>query len=164
MSKVRGRPATFDLRARKHFARLIQQHGVRGARAVSKIPVSQHTLTKIAREFGISLPAGRRPSDPSSIPRPRFSIAQKARLGEVLSRGATAVGYRSDQWTGRRITDVIHRTFGIKCHPVHLKGLLRKFGFRFVERQVLQMHAGESIARISEENPSTATVRISRAA
>ena len=164
MSKERGRPATFDLRKRKQFARLIRRHGVRGAREVSKIPVSQHTLTKVAKEFGISLLAGRRPSDPSSMPRPKFSSAQKAQLEEILSRGPVAAGYRSDQWTGRRITDVVQKMFSIKCHPIHLKGLLRKFGVRFAEPQPFQARARMSVVQTPEEHPSTVAVKPLRAA
>ena len=159
MIRERGRPATFDSRTRKYFARLIQRHGVRGARTASKVPVSQHTLTKVAREFGIPLLTGRRPSDPSSVPRPKFTSAQKEQLQGILAAGPIAAGYRSDRWTCRRITDVVHRSFGIKCHPIHLRGVLPEFGFRFVERQIPQMRSGESVAQIPVQHSRTAETR-----
>jgi len=57
----RGRPVTYEFRDRRHFAELIRQYGARGARKKSANVVCNHTLLKIAREFGIELKKGRRP-------------------------------------------------------------------------------------------------------
>ena len=156
MADKRGRPATFDLRTRKYFARLIQRHGVRGTREVSKVPVSQHTLTKVAREFDIQLLAGRRPSDPALLPNPKLNNLQKARLEQILSRGPIAAGYRADRWSYRRITDLVHKLFGIKCHAIHLQGLLKGLSPHLNERRVLQMRFGKSVRQIPEESAATA--------
>lgn len=59
--RKRGRPDTFKCSTRKKFARLIREHGARGASAVSDVPVSLSTLLTIAREFDIELKKGRRP-------------------------------------------------------------------------------------------------------
>lgn len=59
--KTRGRPPVFSADARKTLAQLIREHGARGARELSPIPVSSVTIRKIAREFGITLKPGRRP-------------------------------------------------------------------------------------------------------
>ena len=144
---TRGRTPTFSRGERNYFARLIQRHGVRGAREASRIPVSPATLTKVAREFGIRLKAGRRPFDASNAPNPRLSSAQEEQLGQILARGAMAAGYRSDQWTCRRIADIVHKSFGVKCHAIQLKSLLSKLGFRVIERQVFLMHADKSAAQ-----------------
>ncbi len=61
MARKRGRPPTFHAQDRQHFADLIRQHGVRGARDASDVPVCCKTLIKIAREFDIPLKSGRRP-------------------------------------------------------------------------------------------------------
>ena len=57
----RGRPLTFQSNDRKHFAKLMRQHGVRGAQRMSNVPVSIDTLVKIAREFDIVFKKGNRP-------------------------------------------------------------------------------------------------------
>lgn len=59
--RKRGRPYTFKYPTREKFARLIREHGARGAHAVSDVPVSLSTLLKIACEFDIELKKGRRP-------------------------------------------------------------------------------------------------------
>jgi hypothetical protein len=46
---------------RKRLARLIRKHGIAGARLKAKVSISSGTLLRIAREFEINLPKGRRP-------------------------------------------------------------------------------------------------------
>lgn len=57
---MRGRPPTFTQEDRQYLAGLIRKHGIRGARQRANISVCQQTLSKIAREFNISLKPGRR--------------------------------------------------------------------------------------------------------
>ena len=57
----RGRPITFSRDDREYLAELIREYGIRGARRNSAISVSQATVAKVAREFGIRLSKGRRP-------------------------------------------------------------------------------------------------------
>jgi hypothetical protein len=56
-----GRPPTFLPADRKYLAELIRKHGITGAQQQSKFRVGDGTLIKIAREFNIVLPKGRRP-------------------------------------------------------------------------------------------------------
>ena len=126
MGSRRGRPPKFDVRTKRYFARLIERHGIRGACEASKIPVSHATLTKIAKEFGIRLQAGRRPSDQCQVPTQKLAKFQKEQLAQILAFGPMAAGYRTDRWTCRRIADVIRKSFDLKYQPIHLKPLLRE--------------------------------------
>ena len=56
-----GRPLTFSIAQRAEFAEMIREHGARGTCERSAIPISLHTLLKIAHEFQIPLKKGRRP-------------------------------------------------------------------------------------------------------
>jgi transposase len=145
MSRKRGRPPTFNLRTRKYFARLIEKHGVHGACQASKRPVSPGTMSKVAKEFGIRLQTGRRPFATSQTPRPKFTDLQQEQLRQILLNGPLASGYSSDRWTCRRITDVIHKSFSVKCHAVHLKWLLTKLGFHVLERSVMTVRIDAAI-------------------
>jgi len=60
-STRRGRPPTFTPEIRRHLAGLIAKHGASRTRDVSPVPIAVATLLKIAAEFGIPLPKGRRP-------------------------------------------------------------------------------------------------------
>ncbi len=55
-----GRPPTFEEPIRRQLADLIREHGIRGTKAISPVPICEHTLMRIAREFQIELKAGRR--------------------------------------------------------------------------------------------------------
>lgn len=59
--RKRGRPVTFSRDDREYLAELIREHGIRGARREAKMSISQNTMVKIAREFGIRLTKGKRP-------------------------------------------------------------------------------------------------------
>lgn len=149
MRRKRGRPPTFNLQTRKYFARLIAKHGVDGACQASKTPVSRGTMSKVAREFGIRLQIGRRPLATSQVPRPRLTDLQKVQLRRILLSGPLASGYHSDRWSCRRIIDVIHEAFSVKCHPIHVKWLLTKLGFHVLERSVMTVRIDVPIRRSS---------------
>lgn len=57
----RGRPPTFSREQRHNLAELIRQHGISGARRRAKFPICHQTLSRIAREFDVTLSKGRRP-------------------------------------------------------------------------------------------------------
>lgn len=59
--KLRGRPPTFLTNDREYLASLIREHGIAETQRRVAFPISVGTLIKIAREFGIVLPKGRRP-------------------------------------------------------------------------------------------------------
>jgi transposase len=60
---------------------------------------------------------------------PRLSAEQKARIPELLAKGAQAYGFRGDVWTARRVAEVIERTFGVNYHRDHVSRLLREAGW-----------------------------------
>ena len=152
MSRKRGRTPTFNLESRKHFAHLIEQYGVRGAREASNVPVSLATLRSIAKEFGIRLQGGGRPLDAWRIAEPVLSDLQMAQIERLLACGPMAAGYRSDQWTCRRISDVVRKSLGVRCHPIHLKSLLSKLGLHLVERRTFLIRADKSVVQVQEDD------------
>jgi transposase len=62
-------------------------------------------------------------------PRPKLSAAQRARLPDLLVRGAEAYGFAGDVWTTKRVATVIEREFGVRYHPAHVSRLLRAVGW-----------------------------------
>ncbi len=55
----------------------------------------------------------------------RLSEEQRAKVPELLERGAEAHGYRGEVWTSARATEVIRREFGVNYHPAHVSRLLK---------------------------------------
>lgn len=56
---------------------------------------------------------------------PRLSEEQRAKLPELLERGAEAHGFGGDVWTCERVATVIRKEFGVSYHPAHISRLLR---------------------------------------
>ncbi len=99
------------------------QKDIAAALGVSCAAVCQ--WIKRAREGGIeALRTRPRPGGPAKL-----TAEQRARIPELLTRGAEAYGFRGDVWTAKRIAAVIWRTFGVRYHPDHVSRLLRQAGW-----------------------------------
>ena len=66
---------------------------------------------------------------PAPGAKPRLSEEEKARLLELLARGAEAFGFRGNIWTLERVAEVIHRELGVSYHPSHIGRILRACGW-----------------------------------
>src|SRR5919205_1106075 len=54
-----------------------------------------------------------------------LSEEQRAKVPELLERGAEAHGFRGEAWTCARVAEVIRREFGVVYHPAHVSRLLK---------------------------------------
>jgi transposase len=96
------------------------QQRIAEALGVSKGAVSQ--WMKRARDGG-GVEALKRRAAPGA--RPRLSEDERARVPELLGRGAEAHGFRGELWTCERVAIVIRREFGVSYHPAHVSRLLK---------------------------------------
>jgi transposase len=96
------------------------QQQIAEALGVSKGAVSQ--WMKRARDGGGAQALKRRPAPGA---RPRLSEQQRARLPELLARGAETHGFRGELWTCERVAMVIWREFGVSYHPAHVSRSLK---------------------------------------
>ena len=95
------------------------QQRIADALGVSKGAVSQ--WMRRGREGGVEA-LKRQPAPGAS---PRLSKQQRAKLPELLERGAEAHDFRGDVWTCERVAGVIRREFGVSYHPAHVSRLLK---------------------------------------
>jgi transposase len=99
-----------------------KQTEIADALGVTEGAVSQ--WIKRAREEGVE---GLRHKPPPGAA-PRLSEEQRAKVPELLERGAEAYGFRGEVWTCARVAEVIRREFGVLYHPAHVSRLVRKLG------------------------------------
>jgi transposase len=59
----------------------------------------------------------------------RLTARQRARLLQLLLKGAMAQGFSTDLWTLPRVATVITHTFGVTYHPAHVWKILRGEGW-----------------------------------
>lgn len=57
-----------------------------------------------------------------------MSEEQRAKLPELLERGAQAHGFRGEVWTCERVAQVIREEFGVGYHPAHVSRMVRALG------------------------------------
>jgi transposase len=100
-----------------------KQKDIAVALGVSEGAVSQ--WLKRGRERGVEALG----AHPPPGMKPRLTQEQKARIPQLLAKGAEAYGFRGDVWTARREASVIERTFGVHYHRDHVGRLLREAGW-----------------------------------
>jgi len=132
----------------------------RRRRAIYLLKEGQTTLSAVARSVGSSKSSvfrwyqeyqegGSKAFRSKAIPGrpPKLSQIEKNRLAEVLLSGPLAAGYRTDLWTLKRIAQTIHKHFGIRYHPNHVRRLLQGMGWscQKPERRALQRNDKEIV-------------------
>lgn len=99
-----------------------KQRDIARALGVSKGAVSQ--WMKRAKQEGIEALKHRPPPGAQA----RLSEDERAKLPELLARGAPAYGFRGEVWTCQRVAEVIRKEFGVSYHPAHVSRLVRALG------------------------------------
>jgi len=101
------------------------------AEALGVTPGAVSQWLKKAREGGVEALR----AHPAPGPTPRLTPEQKARIPELLLRGAEAFGLRGEIWTCARVAEVIRREFGVTYDPDHVSRLLRECGWSLQKPQ-----------------------------
>lgn len=107
-----------------------KQKDIAIALGVSKGAVSQW----MSRAQGGGVEALRRHPAPGASS--RLSPEQLRCLPDLLRRGARGYGYTDENWTYRRVVEVIEREFGVRYVEQHIARLMRKIGWRRYKRSV----------------------------
>jgi transposase len=129
--------------------------GWRAARIAEALGVTRGAVSqwlKAAREGGRE--ALRRRPRPGKTP--KLTAAQRARLPDVLARGAEAYGFIGDVWTTTRVAEVIRREFGVRYHPASVSRVLRviRWTVQKPKRRATQRDEAAIAAWREERGPS----------
>jgi len=136
MSTTSTKPLQDWKEGRRLRALELYEQGWRAIRIAEALGVTRGAVSqwlKAAREGGRDS-LRRRP--PQGHP-PKLTAAQRARLPEVLTKGAEAYGFIGDVWTTARVAAVIHREFGVRHHPAHVSRILKAIRWT-VQKPVLR--------------------------
>lgn len=80
----------------------------------------------------------------------RLGEDQRARLPELLARGAPAYDLRGDVWTRARVGTMIYREVGVGYHPARVSRLLKRLRLTF-QKPIRQADRRDEDARRSRE-------------
>jgi len=112
----------------------LKERGWKQAQIADALGVSEGAVSqwmKRAREEGVE---GFRHKPPPGAPS-RLSEDQRAKLPELLVRGAQAHGFKGEAWTCERVAVVIRREFGVSYHPAHVSRVVRGLGLSLQKPQ-----------------------------
>lgn len=125
---MRPKGTAAALEARRRYAAALLRDGKSLAETAELVGASMSSVKrwrKALREDGEEALAAK----PHPGPAERLSDDQKRRLTEILCRGASAAGYRTELWTCRRIAQVVKKHFGVAYHPGHVWRILRSLNW-----------------------------------
>jgi len=128
MEKYRLRKTDSSFEARRFRAWELKQQGWKQsliAKALGVTPGAVSQWLKRAREEGVG---GLRRRLGGGAPR-RLKTEERAKLPQLLARGAEAYGFQGEVWTRGRVAEVIWREFGVRYDPSHVGRILRACGW-----------------------------------
>jgi transposase len=124
MEKTLSSEATNWREGRRLRALELKERGWKQTQIADALGVSEGAVSqwmKRAREKGVE---ALRHKPPPGAPS-RLSEDQRAKLPELLARGAQAYGFKGEVWTCERVAVVIRREFGVSYHPAHVSRVVR---------------------------------------
>ena len=117
-----------DWTVRRRIAVELLQDGKTLTEVTHLLHVSLSSVKRWKKAFqqgGLAALAAKRHLGPRSI----LSLAQKWRLRQILLEGPIAAGFPAEQWTCRRVAEVIRRSFDVSYQADHLGRVLHALGF-----------------------------------
>ena len=124
MEKTLSSQATDWREGRRLRALELKERGWKQTQIADALGVTEGSVSqwmKRAREEGVE---GLRHKPPPGAT-PRLSEEARAKLPELLARGAPSHGFRGEVWTCERVATLIRREFGVSYHPAHVSRLLK---------------------------------------
>jgi len=124
MEKTLSSQATDWREGRRLRALELKEQGWKQTHIADALGVTEGAVSqwmKRAREQGVE---GLRHKPPPGAT-PRLSEEARAKLPELLARGAEAHGFRGEVWTCERVATMIRKEFGVSYHPAHVSRLLK---------------------------------------
>jgi transposase len=134
MEKTLSSEATNWREGRRLRALELKERGWKQTQIAQALGVTEGAVSqwmKRAREEGVQ---ALRHKPPPGAPS-RLSEDQRAKLPELLARGAQAHGFKGEVWTCERVAVVIRREFGVSYHPAHVSRVVRMLGLSLQKPQ-----------------------------
>ncbi len=159
MSKQRRLSAATE-EWRRQWAYELHQAGWTGraiAEALGVVPSAVSNWLRSVREGGRNALRTRRQQ---SGKRPKLTGAQQQQLLALLQEGAETHGAIGERWTGKRVTALIKREFGVMYHPEYIPRLLRSLGW--TPQQPVQQATQRDEAKIAAFKTEWAAIKKGR--
>jgi len=127
---MRPTGSTAELAVRRRIAGQLLLEG-RGIREVARIVHA--SVSSVKRWKDALEESGWEGLDPKTHPgpAPQLTAGQKQDLLNLLEDGPLAAGYRTEQWTCPRVSDLIQRHFGVSYHADHVRRILHELGWSY---------------------------------
>lgn len=128
-----GNPAgvrrDFKALARRRWkAAGLLKKGLSPAEVARRVGVHRQSVSRWQRELEAQGEKGLRSTGRAGR-KPRLSAADLKRIRQALKRGPQALGYATQLWTARRVTELIANECGVRYHPRYVGRILTGLGW-----------------------------------
>lgn len=131
-----------QLEQRRYLAAKDLESGMPQADVARKYNVAESSVSRWAKSIREKGTHGLKRKKATGRP-PKLTDEQKQELADILGKGALKYGFQTNNWTGKRVSAVIRKTFGVEYHYKHIPKLLRSMKFRKIKPKRKAMERDE---------------------
>ena len=121
-----------QLEQRRYMAAQDLESGMSQADVARKYDVAESSVSRWAKSIREKGTNGLKRKKATGR-KPKLTDVNKQELADILSKGALKSGFQTNNWTGKRVSAVIKKNFGVEYHYKHIPKLLRSMKFRKVK-------------------------------
>jgi transposase len=131
-----------QLEQRRYMAAKDLESGMSQADVARKYNVAESSVSRWAKSIRENGKNGLKKRKATGR-KTKLTDLQKQELAGILSKGALASDFQTNNWTGKRVSAVIKKNFGVEYHYKHIPKLLRSMKFRKVKPKRKAMERDE---------------------
>ena len=131
---------------RQEGMRLLQSGEMKQAEIARQLGVSEAIVSRWRKRLGDGGPEALQKRKAPGRP-PGLNKEQKQALIEKLKAGARAAGFPNEQWTQKRVRQVIDQEFGVHYHRNYIGRLLKDLGWSVQKIEPRAIERDEELIR-----------------
>lgn len=131
---------------RQEGLRLLENGQMRQAEIARHLGVSEAAVSQWKKKLEAHGPEALQGRKATGRP-PRLDVGQKRELVNKLEAGAGAAGFPTEQWTQKRVQQIIEREFGVHYHRNSVGRLLHGLGWSVQKPETRALERDEDLIR-----------------
>jgi transposase len=125
---MRSKGSPKELERRRLEAMALLDQGWSQAEIARRLGVTPGAVSQWKKRYRRDGPEALK-ATPHPGPKPKLPPRQREQLGLLLLKGARTHGYKTELWTLKRVTELIHRRFGVQYDPSGVWHVLHNMGW-----------------------------------
>lgn len=129
---------------RAEGVRLLEEKQKSQAEIARALGISEAAVSRWKKKLDTEGPQALKPHPASGRP-PKLDAQQRQELDQKLRAGALAAGFPTEQWTQKRVRQVIEQDYGVRYHPNSVSRVLAAMGWSVQKPETRAMERDEAL-------------------